>query len=59
MSDKLNPLTNPERAAHEVVLEMVRAGTLSNTPDVSNAFTLLMNHYRKEMKRIHQENTAQ
>ncbi len=50
----------PELAAHEVVLEMSRAGKITDAEHASRAFTHLLDHYRSELKRIQQEqNTTQ
>ncbi|CAI1602420.1 Uncharacterised protein [Serratia fonticola] len=50
MSQQLNPLLDPERAAHEVVLELARAGKLANARQAAEAFTLLLDHFVEEMQ---------
>jgi len=58
MSDTTNPLLSPELAAHEVVLEMARAGKFASPRNAADAFTLLLNHYQSELKRVQSENTS-
>lgn len=55
MSDKINPLLNPEIAAQEVLIELIRAGKISSANGATNAFTALMDHYRAELKRVQSE----
>lgn len=55
MSDTTNPLLKPEQAAHEVVLEMARAGKFGYAKNASEAFTHLLEHYRSELKRVQSE----
>ncbi len=57
MSEGLNPLLRPERAAHEIVLELARAGKLDNARQAADAFTLLLGHFVDELKRV--QSTAQ
>lgn len=52
MSETVNPLANPEQAAHEVILELIRAGRIKNTGHVAETFTSLMNYYNTELNRI-------
>ncbi|WP_438334484.1 hypothetical protein [Edwardsiella tarda] len=59
MSDTTNPLINPERAAHEIVIELIRAGKIHKMADAPMAFTTMLNHYRSELVRIQNENKAQ
>lgn len=59
MSETTNPLLNPEQAAHEVVLEMVKAGKVTYAKTASESFTLLLDHYRSELTRIQKEDKAQ
>ena len=59
MSDTTNPLTRPEQAAHEVVLELIKAGKITYAADAADSFTQLLNHYRSEFDRIRNENKAQ
>lgn len=54
-----NPLIDPEKASHEVVLELIKSGNLVNSHRVTEVFTLLLNHYRSELVRIQNENKAQ
>lgn len=56
MSDKVNPLLKPEIAAQEVLIELIRAGKIANSNGATNAFTVLMDHYRSELKRVQSEN---
>lgn len=58
MSDKLNPLLNPELAAQEVLIEMIRAGKISTAAGIANTFTAVMDHYRAELKRVQSENSG-
>ena len=58
MSDTLNPLLNPERAAQEVLIEMIRAGKISTAVGIANTFTAVMDHYRAELKRVQNENSG-
>ncbi len=55
MSETINPLMNPEKAAHEVILELIRANKISPR-DIPESFTYLLNHYRSELKRLQSEN---
>lgn len=59
MSDKLDPLAKSSMAAHEVVLELIKAGKLSYIEDINASFTQLLDHYRSELKRVRKENEAQ
>lgn len=59
MSDTTNPLINPERAAHEIVIELIRAGKIHKNSDVPLVFTTMLNHYRSELIRIQNENKDQ
>ncbi|HHH0001450.1 TPA: hypothetical protein ACPZLO_004524, partial [Yersinia enterocolitica] len=59
MSETTNPLLNPEQAAHEVVLEMARAGKFTYPRNATEAFTHLLDHYRSELKRVLEEDKAQ
>ncbi|SAF45959.1 Uncharacterised protein [Enterobacter kobei] len=59
MSDTTNPLTNPEQAAHEIVLEMVRAGKVTYARTAAENFTELLNHFIAESTRIQEQNTKQ
>lgn len=60
MSEKsTNPLTAPEVAAHEVILELIRAGKIHKIRDASECFTFMMDHYRSELKRVQNENKGQ
>ncbi|EKY9224474.1 hypothetical protein RD173_004571, partial [Salmonella enterica] len=45
MSDTTSPFVFPEKAAHEVVLELIRAGKISYASDASDVFTHMLNHY--------------
>lgn len=58
MSDTTNPLSYSAEAAHEVVLELVRAGKIHKIKDAADCFTYLFDHYRSEQKRIQEENKA-
>ncbi|EIL8496120.1 hypothetical protein LME85_004610, partial [Salmonella enterica] len=51
MSDTTSPFVFPEKAAHEVVLELIRAGKISYASDASDVFTHMLNHYRAESDR--------
>ncbi|VAP72312.1 Uncharacterised protein [Klebsiella pneumoniae] len=55
----INPITYPEKAAHEVVLELIRAGKLGYVSDAKQAFTQLVDHYYAEKKRLFEANKAQ
>lgn len=59
MSDKIDPLSKPSAAAHEVVLELIKVGRIVDVSDVSSVYTRLVNHYRSELKRIRKENEVQ
>ncbi|MBQ0955949.1 hypothetical protein [Serratia symbiotica] len=59
MSETKNPLSYPEKAAQEVLLELVRAGSISSAKSATLAFTDLLNHYRSELNRIKKENKVQ
>ncbi len=52
MADIKSPLMNPDGAAHEIVVELIRAGRISSERMASEAFTLLLDHYSSEMTRI-------
>lgn len=58
MSDKLSPLKYPGYAAHEVVIEMIKAGKISYAKDAMDVFTHVLDHYRSERKRILTEDTS-
>ena len=58
MSETKNPLSYPEIAAQEVLLELVRAGRISSAKNATLAFTDLLNHYRS-LDRIKKENKVQ
>lgn len=58
MSETTNPLLNPEQAAHEVVLEFIKAGKFGYAKNAAEAFTLLFEHYRSELKRVQAESTS-
>lgn len=55
MTDKTNPFRSPSTAAHEAVLELVKAGKITSASQLNEAFTTLINHYRSEEKRILKE----
>ncbi|KAA1061539.1 hypothetical protein [Enterobacter mori] len=59
MSDKLDPLSKPSAAAHESVLELIKAGKIIEIGEVTAAYTHLVNHYRSELKRIRKENEVE
>lgn len=59
MSELINPLSKPAQAAHEIVLELIKAGKISYSKDAANAFSLMVDHYRAELKRLQKENEAQ
>ncbi|EFI5072534.1 hypothetical protein HGQ33_004398 [Salmonella enterica] len=42
MSDTTSPFVFPEKAAHEVVLELIRAGKISYASDASDVFTHML-----------------
>lgn len=44
MSDTTSPFVFPEKAAHEVVLELIRAGKISYASDASDVFTHMLSH---------------
>lgn len=52
MSDSISPIRTPARAAHEVVLELIRANRLATAQQAADAFTTLYDHYVKESQRI-------
>ncbi|EBL7110266.1 hypothetical protein CJH62_18460 [Salmonella enterica] len=58
MSDTTSPFVFPEKAAHEVVLELIRAGKISYASDASDVFTHMLNHYHAESDRPQQEDKA-
>lgn len=58
MSGTTNPLTHPELAAYEVVLEMVKAGNIQSSKFAADTFTFLLDHFRSEFERIQRENKA-
>ncbi|MFV8801331.1 hypothetical protein ACNSO8_22385 [Yersinia sp. LJYL362] len=58
MSGTTNPLLNPGQAAHEVIIEMIKAGKISYIKDAEEVFTRMLDHYRAEQKRILAENTS-
>ena len=58
MSGTTNPLLNPGQAAHEVIIEMIKAGKISYIKDAEEVFTRMFDHYRAEQKRIQAENTS-
>lgn len=58
MSQTTNPLFNPEQAAHEIVLEMVRAGKITHARTAAENFTELMDHFTAELKRVQEQNKA-
>ncbi|CAH3506711.1 hypothetical protein AI2711V1_2403 [Raoultella ornithinolytica] len=59
MSESIHPLINPEKAAHEIVLELIKAGKISYVSEAKEAFTQLTDHYRAEKKRQFEESKAQ
>ncbi|RLR17813.1 hypothetical protein D8L93_06200 [Sodalis-like symbiont of Bactericera trigonica] len=59
MSDTTNPLIHPEKAAHESVLELIRAGKITNLSEIPKIFTPLIDYYGAELERIQQENKTQ
>ncbi len=46
MSDTTSPFANPDKAAHEVVLELIKSGAIKNSSTASDVFTSMLNHYR-------------
>ncbi|CNI60265.1 MULTISPECIES: hypothetical protein [Yersinia] len=58
MSDRLSPLKYPDYAAHEVVIEMIKAGKISYAKDAMDVFTHVLDHYHAERKRVLAENTS-
>ena len=59
MSDTTNPLMDPERAAHEVIIELIKAGKIVRIVDAAGCFTHMLDHYRSELNRIQKENKEQ
>lgn len=59
MSDTTSPFANPDKAAHEVVLELIRAGSIQTTAYASKTFTEMLDHYHSEKTRIQQKNKEQ
>lgn len=59
MSEKLNPLSYPEVAAHNVIMELIRTGKITSTQGVEAAFTALSDFYRSELRRIKEAHKAQ
>lgn len=56
MSDTTSPFANLDKAAHEVVIELIRAGKISHAKEASDIFTYMLNHYRSEKARPYQDN---
>lgn len=54
MSDITSPFASPNKAAHEVVLELIKSGSIKDASSASQAFTEMLNHYHSEQKRIQQ-----
>ncbi|EAB9447416.1 hypothetical protein CSU32_24735 [Salmonella enterica subsp. diarizonae] len=52
MSSTTSPLTYSDQAAHEIVLEMIRAGKIANINDAAESFTFLLNHFASESERF-------
>ncbi|EOV5094261.1 hypothetical protein ACOA8Y_003751 [Serratia marcescens] len=52
MSEPTNPLMNPERAAHELVLELTKAGKVANARIAAEMFSFILEHYRYELGRV-------
>lgn len=59
MTELSNPFSRPPLAAHEVVIELIKAGKISYPKDAAAAFSLMLDHYRGEQKRVQKENEAQ
>lgn len=56
MSEKsTNPVVFPSIAAHEVVLEFIKAGKISYAKDASALYSHMLDHYRSETKRLKSE----
>lgn len=60
-SEIINPIQNmsASQAAQQVVIELIRAGSLKYPKDIIECFTLLSDHYRSERNRILSGNKAQ
>lgn len=54
MSETHNPFDKPAAAAHEVVIEFIRADKLKNLDEAKLVFTELLNHYKSEYDRVYQ-----
>lgn len=52
MSDTINPLRAPATAAYQAVLEMVKAGKISNATMFNREFTDLLENFRAEGARL-------
>ena len=59
MIELSNPFSRPPLAAHEVVIELIKAGKISDPKDAADAFSLILDHYRAEQKRVQKENEGQ
>lgn len=59
MSDPINPLVHPEHSAHEIVIELIRAGKIGTETQVTQAFTTVLDHYISELKRLKAMNLKQ
>ena len=59
MSVASSPFTNPDQAAHEVIIELIRAGKISDISEIGSCFTYLLERYYAENKRYEAENKAQ
>lgn len=51
MSDAISPIRDPARAAHEIVLELVRSGSVPTADLAAEAFTTLLNHFEAEKEK--------
>lgn len=59
MSDTTSPFANPDKAAHEIVLELIKSGSIKNTSSASQAFIDMLNHYYQEKSIPRSERKAQ
>jgi hypothetical protein len=59
MSETTSPFTNPDKAAHEVIIELIRAGKIKDKTEVGSCLTYLLERYYAENKRYEAENKAQ
>lgn len=59
MSDTTSPFATPDKAAHEIVLELIKSGSIKNTSSALQAFTDMLNHYHLAKNTPRPEHKAQ